>query len=545
MCPRGRSLTGTGGSEVALASRLLYPLAPMSARARRRVIASRWVVPFLWLLGPGHLLAQQAEPASPGTGLALTLEEALAIALEQNLFLEFEELATAIARFDAQGSWGAFDPLFSVSGRATDEEVQGTGGLSGGVVVENSTLALDSSLSFPLTTGGRFDLSLLHSNEKTTNQFAAFDVSTTDILTVALTQPLLRGAWKRYATTMQRRAEVDFARQKEREREIRQNLVLDVYNAYWDLSSAREVLLVRVFAVELGRQELEQNRRRLEVGTGTEVDVLQSETNVAQQEEERIQADFTLRQAEDTLRRILFQKPQQGQEDFFSTWDTPIEPLTPLPEVSDVELDWRRSLEFALEHRPVLWQRRYEIDGAEVDLQAAKSARLPQLDLALSSSGIGFDPDPDEALDIAAGWDFPSSSATLTFSVPLRNRTASYAERAARAAVRQARLVYDRTELEVLSEVRAAVRDVRFSAEAVVAADKSGLLARRQLEAEQARQDIGLSTTFQVLEFQRDLAEALSNLAAARAAYAKSLAKLAHAEGRLEASGATVEPVQN
>ena len=67
---------------------------------------------------------------------------------------------------------------------------------------------VNSSLLFPLTTGGSLDLSWDHTNEETTNQFAAFDVSTTDVLTVALTQPLLRRAWRRYATAQQKESEL-------------------------------------------------------------------------------------------------------------------------------------------------------------------------------------------------------------------------------------------------------------------------------------------------------------------------------------------------
>lgn len=489
------------------------------------------------LVPPRPGTVQDAVPALHQAPVGLTLEEAVSIALERNLDLELEELATAVATYDARGSWGSFDPLLTLKGSALQSEFQGTSSLSGGDVVENDTYALDSSLSVPFTTGGRFDLSYSHSNDETTNLFAAFDVSTTDVLTLALTQPLLRGAWRRYATTAQRGAEIALSRQKEHEREIRQRIVLDVYEAYWDLSSAREVLGVRELALDLGRQELEQNRRRLEVGTGTEVDVLQSETNVAQQEEARIQAEFALRQAEDRLRRILLQKPRAGEEALLWAWDTPIEPSTPLPEIGEVDTDWRRSLDLAVEHRPVLWQRRYDIDAAEVDLQGARSAKLPQLDFALTSSSSGFDEDPRQAFDTAVGWDFPNNSAALTFSLPLRNRSADYAERAARAAVRQAKLAYEKAELDVLAEVRSAVRDVRFAAESVLAAQKSAELARRQLSAEQARQEIGLSTTFQVLEFQRDLAEALSNEAAARASYAKALAKREHTEGRLDARG--------
>ena len=474
------------------------------------------------------------EDTEPVRILKLTLENSVRIALENNLGLELEELSTTIARYDAYGSWGAFDPVFSATGGWNEQEFQGQSSLAGGVVVEDDSLTFDSSLNVPLMwTGGSLDFSLSHSNDETTNQFAAFATSTTDVVTVALTQPLLRGAWKRYATAMQREAEIAFEIQKEGEKEARQALVLDVVQGYWNLVSAVQELEVRVLSVQLAWTQLHQDERRLEVGTGTEVDVLQSKTNLAQQEEVRINAEFALRQAEDDLRRLLFQKPRGDVDEYLDEWEIIIEPLTPLPEVRDTKLDWRRSLERAIQLRPELWQRRLEIDAAEVQLERSRSEKLPQLDLALSSAGIGFDTDPDEARDTALGWDFPRHEASLTFSIPILNRTAKYAERAARASLRQSRLIYDRQELDILTEVRAAVRDVAYRAESVQAAQTSAELAARQLEAEEARHRIGLSTTFLVLDFQRDLAEARSTLVAARAAYAMALASLRFSEGLL------------
>jgi outer membrane protein TolC len=58
-------------------------------------------------------------------------------------------------------------------------------------------------------------------------------------------------------------------------------------------------------------------------------------------------------------------------------------------------------------------------------------------------------------------------------------------------------------------------------------------LARRHLSAEAARYREGLTTNCQVLEFQQQLAEALSSEKRARVLYAKALATLAKSEGVL------------
>ncbi len=514
----------------------------MSYRCCRRARARSGPWLLLPLFGASLLAQEPSAPVPPGPAagtervLQLSLADALGVALRNNFDLEIARLTSEAAGYDAVGSWGAFDPVFSVTGSASRSESEQRNAFSGATVVEDSDLSLQSRLSVPLTTGGSLSLSLDHVNAKTNNRFAAFDLSTTDVLTAALTQPLLRGAWSRFATVDQRARQIALERQLESERETRAQVLIDVYDAYWDLVSAQEELAVREIAVELGKQQLAQDQRRLEVGAGTEVDVLQAETNVAQQEELRLRADYTVRQARDALRRILAPRPENElYQDYLDTWDWPIQTLTALPNASNPPLfDWRASLQQAIERRPELAQRRLDIDTAEVELQRARSQRLPQLDLDLSTSSAGFDPDPNQSFDKAVGWDFPSSSAALTFSMPLWNRGARNAERAARASLRRSMLLYDRFELDLLAEVRTAVNEVDKQRESVGAATKSRALAQRQLEAEETRQQVGLSTTFQVLQFQEDLARALSAEVLAKASYAKAVARLAFVEGRME-----------
>lgn len=522
----------------------------MSSRSARHARAGirLALVPLAALaLLPGLLTAQDAAQGAPARDpaqdptiqearatrvLKLSLEDALRVALLNNFDLEVERLSTAQARYSAIGSWGAFDPFFRMDGSASRSETEAASSLIG---TEENDLRFDSSLSFPLLTGGSLDLSYGRTNSETDAPFAIFDISTRDVITVSLTQPLLRGAWRRYATIEQRSSEIALERQIEREREVRARLLLDVSNAYWTVVSAQEELAVRQLTLQLGQQQLAQDQRRLEVGAGTEVDVLQSETNVATAEQGLLQAEYSLREARDALRRILAPRPSEDYEAYLDAWDWPIETLTPLPQDPQAARPWRTSLRSALELRPELAQVRLGIEAAEVDLQRARSQRLPQLDVSLSSSSAGFDTDPTEAFDKAAGWDFPSSSAGFTFSVPLWNRTARNAEYAARAALRQAMLLFDRLELDLLAEVRLAVNEVDRQRDAVEAAVKSRTLAQRQLEAEETRQQVGLSTTFQVLEFQEDLARTLSAEVFARASYARAQARLAFAEGRLEA----------
>ena len=165
----------------------MSPRRPPLARAQ----AGLWIA----FLAP-PLLAQEPStpPAPPAAGqagrvLKLTLEDALGIALRNNFDLEIEHLSTESAQYNALGSWGAFDPVLNMTTSASKSETEQQNAFSGADVVEDTDLRFATSLSVPVTTGGRFDFSYDHLNAKTNSRFATFDISTTDVLSVALTQP--------------------------------------------------------------------------------------------------------------------------------------------------------------------------------------------------------------------------------------------------------------------------------------------------------------------------------------------------------------------
>ena len=81
--------------------------------------------------------------------------------------------------------------------------------------------------------------------------------------------------------------------------------------------------------------------------------------------------------------------------------------------------------------------------------------------------------------------------------------------------------------------MRKAIRGVESGFKRIEAARVNVRLQTEKLEAEQKKFDNGMSTSFEVLTFQRDLAEAELGLIQAGLDYAKSLTGLEWAKGNL------------
>ena len=488
------------------------------------------------VLTPLVVLGQDATPTPESSEevMRLSLDEAIDLALANNIGLRIDGFDIDVQRFTYLGTWGAFDPIASVTGSFTDAEQQAATSLAGADVVESENIGLNAGLLFPLETGGSVNLGYDHNYNKTNSTFSVGESLDQAGFSVTYAQPLLRGAWTGYNTVLQHQAELRFLQAEAGHAELEANLRRDVTNAYWDVIAAREALTVQEETLSLGEQQLAQNERRLQVGVGTEVEVLQAQTNVATQREALLQARTNLAAADDALKSMLFAR-RAGDDwaAWYAWWDQPIEPLTPLPEVTTVTAEWTASLARALATRPELAQRRYDIELAELELLKATSEERAALDLELALTSNAVNDKTAKAFETAAKYDYPTASASLTFSTPLFNRTAENAYRAARIGVRSARLGYEQVETQILAEVRAAVREAHYQAEAVRAAEISFDLAQRQLAAEEARFAQGISTNFQVLEFQQQLSQAKSSLVAARVGYAKSRTALLRAEGRL------------
>ena len=479
--------------------------------------------------GLGSSRRTGGEPTVGDREYLLSLREALDLALGSNLALEIESVATDVRSFEARGSRGAFDWVVSATGRYTDGEQQGSSQLSGANVLEFDNQDFLFDLSKPLTTGGDIGFNYNRNNLKTNNQFTLVNPSPTDNLGVTYNQPLLRRGWSEFATADQRSADVRLEQQRERERQVRQQLVRDVHDAYWDVVGAYEQLAVARSNVDLGLEQLDQNRRRLSAGVGTEVEVLQAQAEVASRRESLLAAQVAVRDAGDALKRLLF--PRSDVE----LWELRIVPTTSLPKPSEVTPNaappWTDCLVQALEQRSDLRQQRMTIEVAEIAHGKSLNERQVGLDLQLSAASQSFDGDASEAFSSVVQYEFPTYSAALTFSTPIGNRTARFAERAAWAAVRRAKLEYDQIEIQAAAEVRSGVRQVVYQAERVIAAGETLRLAQRQLDAERARLAEGLSTNFVVLQFQQALAPAESSERRARVDYMKALAALAAARG--------------
>jgi len=420
-------------------------------------------------------------------------------------------------------SGGMFDPVFFADLTYSYLE-QPTSGFFSTLFAETETTTwtANQGLRGMLLSGATYEVSLREQDQSA--NFLAEDQADVS-LNLSFTQPLLRGGWELVTEQQRRTAEIGLERSYEGVRLAATDTVQAAVDAYWDLAFAIEDLEVKRFGLNLADEQKSVTEARFRVGSVAEVEVVQTEAEIASRRDALLTAENTVRQAQDRLRLLISDFELDGD------WQVEFVPISELPQAAHTSMQWQDALLVALEQRPDVRQARLDVTQAELDWQVAQRNSDPRLDFVVSGNSFGQDTRVLDAAEPVGRFDFPGYSIGLVFELPLGNRQYAGAEKRTWATyLFNVRSMRD-LENTVASEVRDAVRAVNFFADRVAATEQATAVAGRQLEAEQRRLREGVSTNFRVLEFQNDFLTAKSTELSARMSYAKAVTKLNTVQG--------------
>jgi outer membrane protein TolC len=512
-----------------------------------------------------------AAPAAPqqDAPLRLSLADALRLALEQNLDIAVIDYDRRIARERIVTELGAFDPVIGVGTPGATAMVGSPAGgfgqaapAAGGIGYSSSETPSTSALAGADVSRGaafatqaqvrqRFDFGLSYEaaydvGRSTTNStFTSLNPSWSNNLGFAVSQPLLRGRGKEASGSQLLLAQRNRTVSEENFRAQVNGILFDVVNAYWELVFAERNMQVAESSSQLAQEQLGRTRDQVEVGMLAPVEETQAQVAVAQRRNDLILARNASANAADTLRALLEAESLPGG------WETELV-VTEDPAVTPRPADVDAALQAALANRPEVAAAEATIAANRVQVDKARSDLLPALDLvgSLLYQGIGGDrlvrgafPDTriievipggyGDALSQLFGLGFGTWRIGFNFSMPIGNHTAEGNFAQATLAEDQARAELQRIRQQTILEVRQAARSVDDAGELVVSTRATRELAEQQLAIEQDRFEVGMSTNFEVLAFQDDLARAQVQELRAMIDYLRAEAALARVTGSL------------
>ena len=302
------------------------------------------------------------------------------------------------------------------------------------------------------------------------------------------------------------------------------NTLADVSLAYWDLVYARAAVGVQRQALALAEQLVADNRARVAVGTMAPIDVVAAQSEAAARRQLLALAVETQRTSELALKELIV----GGMSD--ELWDAEINP-TDQPRIEATPIELREAIRGALDRRTDVSRARRQLDINQATVDNLRNSTLPALDLVgsyqlsgqggprLVPAGNSFEDifggaggmipgGYRDALDSIANADYPIWNVQLQMTWPLGRSADRAAYERARLELQQNRARIRRIELRIASEVTNAALRIQSIRERIDAATASRELAEQQLQAEESKFEVGLSTNFFVLQSQRDLAAA-------------------------------------
>jgi len=253
------------------------------------------------------------------------------------------------------------------------------------LVFQNNQLNMGVQKEF--ATGTSVLLGYLQQGQLSNSTRADINPVSTGNMSLQVTQPILRGFGTALNTRFIRIAKNDV---KVSDLVFRQQViaaVATIVNLYSDLVSFNEDVKVRKQALTLAEKLYNDNKKQVEIGTLAPIEIVRAEAEVARSQQELTQSETQVLQQETVLKNYIsrtgLMSPSVADARIVPTDTLKIPDLEQIQPVQDLVAK-------AIQTRPELQQTQLQIENAKISLEGSKSQLLPQLNLVASAQNNGL-----------------------------------------------------------------------------------------------------------------------------------------------------------
>jgi outer membrane protein TolC len=407
------------------------------------------------------------------------------------------------------------------------------------------TTLFNAGVQQGFASGAQVGLNFNNSRTSLNSQRTGYNPYTGSTFGFTATQPLLRG----FGASLNRR----FIRIAGNEQRItsllfQQQLILTVYGVirlYTDLVALVEDEKVKRETVTLAEKLLSDVRAQVEEGTLAQVEMTRANAQVFSTRQDLINAGGLREEQEAIFKNVITRRGNEDPE-VAGARIIPTDTLS-IPATDDIR-PMQDLIADALAHRPDLDQARLQIANSQIGLQGTRSLTRPQLDLVgvMQNNGLAGQASPftvnqdaafiggyGSVLDQILTRKYPTYGVGLQMTLPLRNRVAEADLARDELQVKQSEIRLRQLQNQARLEVEDALIAMRRARASYQAAAEARRLQDESLAAEQAKFEVGASTSFFVIQYESLLAQARSTEVAARSSYVKAKAALQRAMGTI------------
>lgn len=463
----------------------------------------------------------------------VTPREIVARALENNFDLRIQEIDVDISRDRIDAARGEFDPVLSLNlgyDRTTRRQnaQEFTFFPAPNRIFNDEQVSQSIGIGALTPEGARYELrtgTVRSRSSYTRRSNVDFDPEYQSTTRFTIIQPLLRNYGHDVNLAQIHLLQSESKGTKHEARLGVETVMGQVLSLCFDLEFASENIRVKEQSLELANRLLGENRRRVEEGRMSPIDVTQAEVRVSEAHEELIQARNFYAQRQNQLRELT------GIDyDFDAPYLRILDIDTALPAI-DLERD---AIVAGMFNRSPIYHSALEaVEAERIRLVYAENQRYPQIDLHLSVGYNGLGGNIPRSYKDYRERDHPDWSVGVEFSKPIGERSARARIREANRRRRQALLRVKQAEVQLLAAMDNSMREVRTLRERRELMENSVRLAGEALNAEERRLVAGTTTSYNVLTQQRELSDARTRVLAADAEVRRAMTQLLMIQGTL------------
>lgn len=326
--------------------------------------------------------------------------------------------------------------------------------------------------------------------------------------------------------------------------QFKQQVIMTAASAmslYWDLVSFNDDVKAKQESLTYNEHLYNDNRKQVAIGMLAPIEVIRAEAAVASSQQDLILSETRVLQQETILKDFLSRNGVASP----AVQDAHIIPTDRItvPEVEAIQ-PYQDLVTQALSGRPELAMARINITNAKIALRGSKAELLPTVDAigSLANNGLAGAINTLSATPVPPGSvliggygnllsqvfdrSFPNYSLGVQVNIPIHNRVARSDYVLDQVTLRQQELALLMAEKQVRVDVQNAIIGLQQARATYQSAVKQRFLEEQTLDAEQKKLNLGASTVFNVILVQRDLAAAQSAEVAALSGYSKSRVQL-------------------
>lgn len=450
----------------------------------------------------------------------MTVQDCIDRALTQNLNLHAQKLDLDISHLTITQEKAAFDPTLSMSVSRGESNSPNYIEYIPVSTIEQKSSNANLTLNQRLATGTYWDMgfynTLSESNIEKNKNYTSW-------LGFSVRQSLLKGFGREIHRSGIYVAELESVAAVYDLEEQALDLVGQAVTTYWNLVYARQTLHI----YELSRAQADSlyayNKKAMELGVKTESDVLEARSALLQRDQDILDQRAAIRDIEDRLKKIL----NIAEED-----NVRIVPLDDLAQ-SVITIDVPRLFNEALENRPDYKRALIRIEEQERYITVAENNTKPDLSLSatyrLNSSGESYGDNVESLSD----HDTYNWEVGLSLALPIRNRDAKAQLAKRRIERNRSDIMIDDLKDQIMTDLRIAARAVESNREKIEVAALAVEVNELKLRMEEERYRNHLSTSYIVLEYQTDLANARNSYKRALVDYTNAVTELKRTQGTL------------